>query len=89
VLQRCSFDADVMELWQRCNEQAERDGIERPLLRDLESFRELHEVRRPHYLKASFRQQTGGKTIEQIAAEVAQTLGLKRSRKKQKRGEKN
>jgi hypothetical protein len=40
-------------------------------------------------LKASFRQQTGGKTIEQIAAEVAQTLGLKRSRKKQKRGEKN
>jgi shikimate kinase len=83
------LDADVMELWQRCNEQAERDGIERPLFRNLESFRELHAMRRPHYLKSSCRQQTGGKTIEQIAAEVAQTLGLKRSRKKQKRGEKN
>ncbi|MGD0569613.1 MAG: shikimate kinase [Candidatus Sulfotelmatobacter sp.] len=81
------LDADVMELWRRCNEQADEDRIERPLLGNFESFRELHDARRPHYLKASFRQQTGGKTVEQIAAEVAQALGLKQSRKK--RGEKH
>jgi shikimate kinase len=81
------LDADVMELWQRCSEQAKQDGMERPLLANLESFRELYKVRRPHYLKASFRQQTGGKTVEQIAAEITHALGLKRSRKK--RGEKH
>jgi shikimate kinase len=85
------LDADVMELWQRCVEQAEQDGIERPLLGSLENFRKLYAARRPHYLKASFRQPTGGKTVEQIAAEVAQALGLKRSRtkrRKEKRREK-
>jgi shikimate kinase len=86
------LDADVMELWQRCIKQAEQDGIERPLLGSLETFRKLYEARRPHYLKASFRQQTGGNTVERIAAEVAQALGLKRSRTKRrekKRGEKH
>jgi shikimate kinase len=70
------LDADVVELWERCQRQAEQQGIERPLLSSLESFRELYEARRPHYLKASLRQQTGGKTIEEIAAEVVQALGL-------------
>ncbi len=85
------LDAGVEELWQRCRQQAERQGIERPLLSSLDSFRDLCEARRPHYLKASFRQETGGKTIEEIAAEVVQTLGLVPSsedRSRRRRGEK-
>ena len=70
------LDAGVQELWRRCRQQASQQGIERPLLGNEKSFRDLYENRRPHYLKASFRQETGGKTIEQIAAEVIQTLGL-------------
>ena len=80
------LDAGVEELWRRCTQQAERQGIERPLLGSLESFRELYEARRPHYLKASFRQETSGKSVEEIAAEVVQALGLDRSRGR--RGEK-
>jgi shikimate kinase len=74
------LDAQVEELWQRCREQAEWQGMERPLLGSLKSFRELYQARQPHYLKASFRQETGGKTVERIAAEVVETLGLDRSR---------
>jgi shikimate kinase len=76
------LDADVEELWRRCRQQE----IERPLLSSLGSFRELYEARRPHYLKASIRQETGGKSVEEIAAEVVQTLGL--DRKRGRRGEK-
>jgi hypothetical protein len=52
--------------------------MERPLLGSVESFRQLYEARRPHYLKARFRQETGGKTVKQIAADVVQALGLNR-----------
>jgi len=74
------LDAGAEELWRRCREQAERDGLERPLLGSLESFGELYDMRRPHYLKASLRQETSGKTVERIAAEVVQALRLNRSR---------
>ena len=67
------LDADLEELWRRCREQR---GTKRPLLGSLESFRSLHEARRPHYIKALLRQETGGKTIEEIAAEVVRALGL-------------
>jgi shikimate kinase len=70
------LDAEVAELWRRCKQQAEGQGMERPLLGNLKSFRELYETRRPHYLRASFRQETGGKSIQEIAAEVVQALGL-------------
>jgi len=80
------LDAGVEELWRRCRQQAEQQGTERPLLGSLERFRELCEARRPHYMKAAFRQETGGKTVERIAAEVVQALGLDRGRGK--RGEK-
>jgi shikimate kinase len=73
------LDADVEELWRRCRQQAERQGMNRPLLGSRESFRELYEARRPHYLKASLQQETGGKTVAQITAEVVETLGLNRS----------
>jgi shikimate kinase len=69
------LDADVEELWRRCRKQR---GAERPLLSSLGSFRELYEARRPHYLKASLRQETNGKMIEEIAAEVVRALGLDR-----------
>jgi shikimate kinase len=77
------LDAGIEELWGRCRQQAEQQGIERPLLSSLESFRDLYEARRPHYLKASLRQETGGKTIAEIAAEVVQALGLDGRRGKQ------
>ena len=70
------LDASVEELWRRCKEQAKREQIERPLVRDLASFRELYQIRRPHYLKASIRQETSGKTVEEIAREIIQTLGF-------------
>ena len=70
------LDAGVEELWQRCREQGAQRGTERPLLGSLENFRQLYEARRPYYLKASHRQETSGKMIEGIAAEVVQALGL-------------
>jgi shikimate kinase len=81
------LDASAEELWRRCRQQAEQQGTERPLLGSLEGFRELYHTRRPHYLKASFRQETGGKTIEEITAEVVKALKLDRRRKRQ--GEKH
>jgi shikimate kinase len=80
------LDAGVEELWRRCREQVEKQGIERPLLGNLQSFRELYEARRTHYLQASFKQETGGKTVEEIAAALIRALGLDGSRKR--RGEK-
>jgi len=74
------LDASVEELWQRCREQAERQGTKRPLLGSRESFSRLHQARRPHYLKAFLRQETGGKSVEGIAAEIVQALGLDRNR---------
>jgi shikimate kinase len=72
------LDADVGELWRRCRQQAKDQGTERPLVGSLEGFRELYEARRPHYLKATLIQETSGKTVEEIAAEVVQALGLDR-----------
>ncbi len=76
------LDAEVGELWRRCREQAERQAIERPLLGSLESFRKLYESRRAHYLKASLRQETMGKTVEEIAAALVQALGMDQGRKR-------
>ena len=70
------LDASVDELWRRCQEQALQQRVERPLLGSGESFRELYEARRPHYRKASLKQDTGGKSVAKIAAEVVQSLGL-------------
>jgi shikimate kinase len=80
------LDAEVDELWRRCRQQAERGGIERPLWGSLERFGELYEARRRYYLKASFRQETDEKTIQEIATEVVEALGL--NRRREKRGEK-
>jgi shikimate kinase len=72
------LDAAVDELWRRCIEQQPEPGTERPLLTPAGGFRELYKKRRPYYLRASRRQETDGKMVEQIAAELVQTLGLGR-----------
>lgn len=71
------LDANAEELWRRCTEQAATKGTERPLLGGLHSFRALYETRRPGYLKASFRQDTAGKTVAEIVAALVETLGLR------------
>ena len=54
------LDAPVEELFRRCQEQQ----LNRPLRRNLEEFRRLYEERRPCYLKAAVRIETGGKDVE-------------------------
>jgi shikimate kinase len=79
------LDAGVEELWERCRAQADEHEVERPLRGNRQTFGELYAVRRQHYLKASFRQETGGKTVKKIVAEVIQALALER---RGRRGEK-
>jgi len=72
------LDAPVEQLWQRCNQQASDSGVERPLLKRMEEFRDLHTNRRKGYLKAGVKIGTGSRTIDAIAAEIAEKLGLKK-----------
>jgi shikimate kinase len=81
------LDAPVEELWQRCLKQAGETGAERPLLRSIDQFRELFETRRKHYLQASHKIQTEGRAFEEIAAEIAGTLGLKKIEIRTQQGE--
>jgi shikimate kinase len=61
------LDADVEDLWQRCRSL---EG-ERPLARDENQFRQLHEARRSFYMEAAMRVDTRGKDAEAVAAEIA------------------
>jgi shikimate kinase len=79
------LDAGIGELWQRCKDQSAQEGMERPLLLSRKNFQLLYEQRRPHYLKASLRHETSGKTVEHIAAELIKALKL--NPKRQGRGE--
>jgi shikimate kinase len=81
------LDAPVDELWQRCRAQAGESGAERPLLRSQEQFRKLYDTRRSNYSKASLRIQTGGRSVETIAAEIAKALKLKRIALRTEQGE--
>ena len=81
------LDAPVEELWQRCLKQTGETGAERPLLRSVEQFRELYETRRKHYLQASHKIQTEGRAFEEIAEEIAATLGLKKIEIRTQQGE--
>ena len=72
------LDAPVEDLWQRCSRQAREGGTERPLLRSEEQFRKLHASRLPAYAKAAIRIQAGNRSVDEIAAEIAETLGLKK-----------
>jgi len=66
------LDGSVDELFQRCQDQ----GRPRPLRSDLELFRKLYDARREHYLGASLRVDTSAKSIEAVASEVVEALGL-------------
>jgi len=79
------LDAPVEELWQRCCAQASAAGTERPLLGSLEQFRNLHQARRRSYSKATLKIQTGGRAVQTIAAEIAETLGLRKAPEKKGR----
>ena len=70
------LDASVEELWRRCQEQASKAGAQRPLLGSTERFCALYEARRNGYSKASLRIETGSRSVEEIATEIARTLGL-------------
>jgi shikimate kinase len=81
------LEAPVEELWERCCKQASEAAAERPLLRSLDQFRELYEKRRPHYSEASLTVQTGGRTVEEIAGEIAEKLGRKMLDQRSKEGD--
>lgn len=66
------LDAPVDELWRRCS----ADAVERPLRRKEEEFRQLYGARRPRYLRARLRVETGGRKIEQVVDEIVESLGL-------------
>jgi shikimate kinase len=79
------LDASLDELWKRCQQQSGQQERERPLLTSLARFRELHDMRRPHYLKATFRHETTGKTVARIATDLMDVLDLRPQRRAQKR----
>jgi shikimate kinase len=66
------LDAPVDELWRRCV----ADAVDRPLRRKEDEFRRLYEARRPRYLCARLRVETGGREIERIVDEIVNGLGL-------------
>jgi shikimate kinase len=66
------LDAPADELWRRCC----ADAVDRPLRRKEEEFRQLYEGRRPRYLHARLRVETGGREIERIVDEIVNSLGL-------------
>jgi shikimate kinase len=81
------LDAPVADLWQRCSKQASAAGVERPLLGSREQFRQLSQARRRNYLRASLRIETAGRTVEAIAAEIAEEFHLKEVVMRSEQGE--
>lgn len=69
------LDAPFEVLQDRCQSA----GSTRPLFGDERSTRELYEMRRPYYRRASLRVDTTAKSVEDVAAEIARSLGLKAS----------
>jgi shikimate kinase len=79
------LDADVEDLWERCEKQAtDRGASGRPLLRDWKRFSALNRSRRKAYMAASMNVDTTGKKIETVSKEIAKALGLKAYSQKEK-----
>ena len=76
------LDAPVEELWKRCQDQAVTRGTERPLLSSMDRFSDLYRARRKGYLRASRKIETGGRTIEAVAEEIAGALLEKKGESK-------
>ena len=66
------LDASVEELFSR----SEQPEVVRPLRRDREQFCRLYEERRPAYLQAALRIETGGKLVAAVVEEVIFGLNL-------------
>lgn len=81
------LDAPVEELWHRCSEQAIERGAERPLLRSIDQFRELYEIRRKSYLEAPLRVETRSRSLDEIASQIAERLGLRKLAVRAQEGE--
>ena len=70
--------APVEELWRRCSKQTSETGPRRPLQQSREQFAQLYEKRRKFYESASFTVQTEGRTVDEVAAEIARKLALRK-----------
>jgi shikimate kinase len=79
--------AAAEELWRRCCAQAVQSGAERPLLKSEDQFRMLYTSRRRSYRKASFKVDTGNRTVEAIAGEIVERLKLQEIRLRTEEGE--
>lgn len=66
------LDAPVEELMDRCRPQSGQ----RPLFQDENQFRQLYEERRSAYMKADLCVDTCGRSVSEVASEVASLLGL-------------
>ena len=64
------LDAPVEELWRRCSKQAAEAGVERPLLRSVDQFRELYETRRSSYMRATLNIGTQNRALDEIAQKL-------------------
>ena len=66
------LDAEVEELFRR----SEQPEVVRPLRRDRDQFFQLYQRRRPAYLKARMRIETGGKDVAAVVEEIIFGLEL-------------
>lgn len=64
------LNAPIDELRRRCSES----GSQRPLAVDPDRFAQLFESRREAYGLADFHIETGGKTVEEVASEIEQSI---------------
>lgn len=64
------LDAPIDELWRRCS----ADGVDRPLLRQRSEFEQLYQKRRPYYLRARVRVETGSRAVQNIVEEITGSL---------------
>jgi len=69
------LEAPVPELWQR----SLKDGVERPLREDPDTFAQLYAERLPFYRQASVVVETAGKPLASICVEIEGALQLRRA----------
>jgi shikimate kinase len=75
------LEAPIEEMMRRCGVDGDADPENsRPLAADPESFRALYEKRLPHYRAAHVTIHTAGKSIAEVAREVADWLAITISR---------
>jgi len=75
---RIFLDAPVEVLFRRCASQ----NLQRPLLKEFSTFRDLYSSRQSHYSSAAFRIETENKSVAEVCNQIrsllgAETLGTK------------